>query len=124
MSDFTPKLPSEVPRAPDPTDFTLGGYTGPSHAIEGVSFWPRVAARLIDIVVLMLLASLAGAVFGAVLTIVAIATGHPVGLVIAKHRAAGVAFSFAASWQVWRTTQFAKGCMGVRSESWRYKWSS
>ncbi len=91
MSDFTPKLPSDVPPAQDPTDFTLGGYTGPSRVIEGVGFWPRVAARLIDVVVLVFLASLAGALFGAVLTIVAIATGHPVGLVIAKYRAAGVA---------------------------------
>ena len=91
MSDFTPELPSDVPRATDPTDFTLGGYTGPARVIEGVSFWPRVAARLIDIVVLMFLASLAGALFGVVLTIVAISTGQPVGLMIAKYRVAGVA---------------------------------
>ena len=76
MSDFTPELPSDVPRAPDPTDFTLGGYTGPARVIEGVSFWPRVAARLIDVVVLMFLASLAG---------------QPVGLMNAKYRVAGVA---------------------------------
>jgi uncharacterized RDD family membrane protein YckC len=91
VSDFTPELPSAVPPAPDPTDFTLGGYTGPSRVIEGVSFWPRVAARLIDIVVLVFLASLAGALFGVVLTIVATSTGQPVGLMIAKYRAAGVA---------------------------------
>lgn len=91
MPDFIPELPPEAPRAPDPTDFTLGGYTGPSRVIEGVGFWPRVAARLIDIVVLMLLASLAGALFGAVLTIVAISTGQSVSLMIAKYRVAGVA---------------------------------
>jgi uncharacterized RDD family membrane protein YckC len=66
-------------RTPDPTDFTLGGYTGPSRVIEGVAFWPRVAARLIDIVVLVFLASLAGAVLA----------------VITKHRGAGIiAFVF------------------------------
>jgi uncharacterized RDD family membrane protein YckC len=64
----------EVPRTPDPTDFTLGGYTGLSRVIEGVGFWPRVAARLIDIVVMTFLASMAGALFA----------------VIAKYRAAGV----------------------------------
>lgn len=79
MPDFTPEVPSKVPPAPDPTDFTLGGYTGPSHVIEGVGFLPRVAARLIDVVVLLLLASLAGALLS----------------VITKHRGAGItAFIF------------------------------
>ena len=66
MSDFTPEMRPEVPRTPDPTDFTLGGYTGPSRVIEGVAFWPRVAARLIDIVVMTLLGSVAGALFAMV----------------------------------------------------------
>jgi hypothetical protein len=91
LSDLTSRLASERPQEPDPTNFTLGGYIGPSRVIEGVSFWPRVAARLIDIVVLVFLASLAGALFGVVLTIVATSTGQPVGLMIAKYRAAGVA---------------------------------
>jgi|SRR5215472_6781864 len=91
LSDFTSRLPSERPQEPDPTHFTLGGYTGPSRVIEGVSFWPRVAARLIDVVVLTFLAYLARALFRVVLTIVAISTGQPVGLMIAKYRVAGVA---------------------------------
>src|SRR5215471_8742058 len=74
VSDFTPEMRSEVPPTPDPTDFTLGGYTGPSRAIEGIGFWPRVAARLIDIVVMTFLGSVAGALFA----------------LIAKYRAAGV----------------------------------
>ena len=74
LSDFTPEPRSQMSRTPDPTDFTLGGYTGPSRVIEGVKFWPRVAARLIDSVVLVFLASLAGALFG----------------VVTKHRATGI----------------------------------
>jgi uncharacterized RDD family membrane protein YckC len=74
LSDFTPELRSKEPRAPDPTNFTVGGYTGPSHAIEGVGFWPRVAARLIDSVVLAASAYLAGDLFVA----------------IAKHRVNGI----------------------------------
>ena len=67
MSDLKSQLPSGLPPEPDPTHFTLGGYTGPSRVIEGVSFWPRVGARMIDIVVMTFLAFIAGLLFGAVL---------------------------------------------------------
>lgn len=87
MSDLTPELPP----GPDPTHFTLGGYASGSGAIEGVSFWPRVAARLIDIVVMTGLGSIAGAIFGVVLVIVATILRQPQAALTAKYHRAGIA---------------------------------
>jgi len=87
LSDLNPELPPE----PDPTHFTLGGYASGSGAIEGVSFWPRVAARLIDIVVMTGLGSIAGAIFGVVLVIVATILRQPQAALAAKYHRAGIA---------------------------------
>jgi uncharacterized RDD family membrane protein YckC len=87
LSDLTPELPAE----PDPTHFTLGGYTGPSRVIEGISFWPRVAARMIDIVVMTFFGFVAGAMFGVLLAIVATVLREPEAVVAAKYHRAGIA---------------------------------
>jgi len=87
LSDLTSQLPSE----PDPTHFTLGGYTGPSRVIEGVSFWPRVAARMIDIAVMTVLGFIAGALFGVVLAVVAKLLGQPLAVVAARYHRSGIA---------------------------------
>jgi uncharacterized RDD family membrane protein YckC len=78
LPDFIPQTPSKVPSAPDPTDFTLGGYTGPSHVIEGVGFWPRVAARLIDIVVMTFLGYMAGTLFAIIFSLLAGVAYHTI----------------------------------------------
>lgn len=91
MSDFTSQLPSEQPPEPDPTHFTLGGYTGPSRVIEGVSFWPRVGARLIDAVVMIFLGFIAGGIFAVVLAVVATVLREPVAVVATRYHRSGIA---------------------------------
>jgi uncharacterized RDD family membrane protein YckC len=91
LSDLTSQLPSELPPEPDPTHFTLGGYTGPSRVIEGVSFWPRVGARMIDIVVMTFLGFIAGVLFGFVLAIVATLLRQPLAVVAARYHRTGIA---------------------------------
>jgi uncharacterized RDD family membrane protein YckC len=91
LSDLTPQLPPELPAEPDPTHFTLGGYTGPSRVIEGVSFWPRVGARMIDIAVMTFLGFIAGAIFGVVLAVVATVLGQPPAVVAARYHRSGIA---------------------------------
>jgi uncharacterized RDD family membrane protein YckC len=91
LSDLTPRVPSDLPLEPDPTHFTLGGYTGPSRLIEGVSFWPRVGARMIDIAVMTFLGFVAGALFGVVLAVVATMLREPLAVVAARYHRAGIA---------------------------------
>lgn len=87
MSDLIP----ELPHTPDPTHFTLGGYTGPSRVIEGVDFWPRVGARMIDVAVMTFLGFIAGAIFGAVLAITAALLHQPMTVLAARYRLTGAA---------------------------------
>ena len=91
MSDLRSQIPSELPTEPDPTHFTLGGYTGPSRVIEGVSFWPRVGARMIDVAVMTFFDFIAGAIFGVVLAIVATILHQPLAVVAARYQRAGLA---------------------------------
>ena len=90
MSDFTP-VPSELPPEPDPTHFTLGGYTGPSRVIEGVDFWPRVGARMIDAAVMTFFGFIAGAIFALMLAVVATILREPVAAVAARYHRTGIA---------------------------------
>jgi len=71
-----PELPSEnVPDIPQQTTAihltALDAYSGQPGAIPGVTFWPRVAARVIDIVVHNIIAICGGALFGLMLGIAA-----------------------------------------------------
>lgn len=68
---------------------SLRAYCGEPGALEGVGFWPRVAARLIDTVVHSVVGFVAGTFF-AIIVLVA-STGHIQPWVAAKLRHSGVA---------------------------------
>jgi uncharacterized RDD family membrane protein YckC len=67
----------------------LGPYTSQPSEIEGVSFWPRAAARVIDFVVHYVLSIVAAFFFGILLLIVA--GGHPNPLLVGRMRRTGIA---------------------------------
>jgi len=67
----------------------LRAYAGEPGAIEGVTFWPRVAARVIDLIVHSALAFLTGIFF--VVMVVIAAAGHPSPLLVARVRHTGIA---------------------------------
>ena len=50
---------------------SFGGYATPAETLQGVSFWPRAFARVIDFAVHYLVAFIAGTLFGFLLTIAA-----------------------------------------------------
>jgi uncharacterized RDD family membrane protein YckC len=66
-----------------PRSFSFGRYIAKPGAIEGVGFWPRVAARLIDAVVHNVVAFV-GFLSGIVLAIVASSTGVSFPFLLAK----------------------------------------
>lgn len=66
MASQVPELPQSFPQLPVPS---FGGYITPEGAITGVSFWPRVAARVIDVGVQYGIAFMTGRLFGIMLRI-------------------------------------------------------
>jgi uncharacterized RDD family membrane protein YckC len=66
-------------KAPVPASqpFSFGGYAGQHGEIQGVAFWPRVAARVIDLLVHFCITFGAGIFFYIVLAIAASMSGHP-----------------------------------------------
>ena len=58
------------PPAPLPS-LSFAGYTGTPGGLEGVPFWPRAGARLVDLVVHYVIALASGVIFGILLGIVA-----------------------------------------------------
>ena len=66
---------SIVPKA-GPDVFSFEGDTTPEH-LQGVSFWPRVAARLIDIVLHLVIAVVSGVVVAIGAALFAGLTGQP-----------------------------------------------
>jgi uncharacterized RDD family membrane protein YckC len=66
--------PSPAPLPP----LSFAGYTGTPGGLEGVNFWPRVGARLIDLVVHYVIALASGVIFGILLGIVATLKHLPV----------------------------------------------
>ncbi len=79
------------PPPPAPQTFSFGGYVDRPGVIEGVGFWPRFAARLIDIVVHYFISIFAGFAFGLLLGVIATAMGKPVFPLLAKLRNLGLA---------------------------------
>jgi uncharacterized RDD family membrane protein YckC len=63
---------------------SLGAYAGTPGAIPGVSFWPRVAARVIDLLLHFFLSLAIGFMIGVALAIAA--AGHPSPKVVARFR--------------------------------------
>src|SRR6185369_14556948 len=70
---------------------SFGGYLGIPGAIEGVGFWPRFAARVIDTIVHFVVALATGLMFGIVLVIYAVVNGQDVAPLTAKVGQAGFA---------------------------------
>jgi hypothetical protein len=57
MSAPAPEFPEAAANIPA---FSFGGYAGEAAGLAGVTFWPRVGARLIDLVVHYCVSLLAG----------------------------------------------------------------
>jgi len=72
--------------------FSFGGYTGTPGALEGVGFWPRVAARIIDLVLHYIVSLFAGLGIGIVIGIMGTLMGKSVPGMLVKLRG----FSFVA----------------------------
>lgn len=81
MSSIVP-VPSPDPSTPEP--FSLGGYAGQTGGIDGVGFWPRAGARVIDLVVHLFVSLCTGFFMGILVSVAAIATGQPPSLLITK----------------------------------------
>jgi uncharacterized RDD family membrane protein YckC len=87
MSSMTPLTPQD----PSTTELlSYGGYIA-QEGIEGVGFWPRVAARIMDLVVHMIVSLFTGLFMGILIAIAAIATNQPTSLLL--ERMAGESFS-------------------------------
>ena len=84
-----PSAPPPNPSIVEPPSF--GGYAGTPGALEGVGFWPRAGARIIDMFVHFGVALFAGFFFGFVLAIVAGATGRSPEEMLAKLNHLGLA---------------------------------
>lgn len=88
------------PIPPAPPQFSFGGYTTAPDQVEGVGFWPRVGARVIDVIVQYIVAICAGLVFGLALGFIATILGKPVSELAMKMRhigSAGIGVSLLAS---------------------------
>jgi uncharacterized RDD family membrane protein YckC len=91
LPDLTPEI-SQAP-ASDAASTTQGihlhlssldAYAGEPGALAGVTFWPRVGARVIDTIVHYIVAVSSGFVFGVMLAIVASLQHNPRALTIAR----------------------------------------
>jgi uncharacterized RDD family membrane protein YckC len=93
MSDEAPGPPS-IPVDIEPPSF--GSYSGQPGEILGVSFWPRVGARSIDIIVGVLIGFVAGIIFAFFVVLAAQITGQSAAPMLARQSRAGFAlFVFA-----------------------------
>lgn len=73
---------------------TFGGYVPAENQLEGVTFWPRVGARIIDLLVHYLVSFVSGIVF--VIMLVVASGGHASPVAMARLERTGVAgFLFA-----------------------------
>ena len=85
MSTPVPEFPQPVASS---TTFSFGGYAAEPVGFAGVSFWPRVGARLIDLVVHYIVAFAAGVFFTILLA--AASGGHIPAWVIVRLRHPGL----------------------------------
>ncbi len=69
--------------------FSFGGYVGTPGALEGVGFWPRAAARVIDWIVHYIVSICAGIIFGFLLGIIGSMLGKSIPMMVAKIRHLG-----------------------------------
>jgi len=70
--------------------FTFGGYAATAGELSGVGFWPRVAARMVDLVAHYLIGICTGMFFGFLIGVAAALTRQPSGPLIQKLMGGGV----------------------------------
>ena len=81
-----------------PTVPTFGGYAPQENHLEGVTFWPRVGARVIDLLVHYLVSFGSGILFVIMLVIASGGHASPVALARLEHTGvAGFAFALLGS---------------------------
>jgi uncharacterized RDD family membrane protein YckC len=89
-----PELPSQsndvLPAQPGLHLSALDAYAGQPGALPGVTFWPRVAARVIDTVVHYIIAICTGFFFGVMLAIVAGLQHNPRALTVVQRNGGGL----------------------------------
>jgi len=85
MSNLAPNAP--LPAEPAES-LTFGGYGGLAGAVQGVGFWPRAAARVIDMVLHYLIGFCSGLFIAIVIVIATGGRGSP--FLAAKMRSAGL----------------------------------
>lgn len=86
-------MPTSPPSLQPPAasqSFSFGGYLGTPAGIEGVGFWPRFAARLIDICVHVCASFMAGIVLAIGLAVYAGASGQAFPPLIDKLQKTGI----------------------------------
>lgn len=81
MSTSVPGPPS-TPVNIEP--FSFGGYLGQPGGLAGVGFWPRVAARVIDLMVHFAVSFCTGILFAVVVAVAAGISGQPASLLLEK----------------------------------------
>ncbi|SRR5258707_9764548 len=72
------------PTPPGMQPLSFSGYVGTPGAIEGVGFWPRAGARIIDLILHYIVSICAGFVFGILLAVIAGLTGKPLPILLAR----------------------------------------
>jgi len=85
MSTPISQFPGSPPTSPA---FSFGGYATEEMGLAGVTFWPRVGARLIDYVLHYCVTYAAGFLFS--ILVIAASGGHMPAWVLAKFRHAGL----------------------------------
>ena len=84
-------LPDPAPETEGLYPSTLDAYAGAPGSLIGVSFWPRVAARLIDIGVHYIVAFSSGVLFGLLIAIAARLQHNPRALALLRRHSNGIA---------------------------------
>jgi uncharacterized RDD family membrane protein YckC len=76
--------PEQAPSPPPLPSLTFGGYAGQPGQLEGVGFWPRVLARVVDLVAHYFVMLFAGFGFGIMVGIAAVLTHTSTDAALAK----------------------------------------
>src|SRR5215218_7259470 len=71
-------------------EFSFGGYAGYDTSIEGVGFWPRAAARVIDTGVSFIVGIAAGLLSAVLMAIAGAITGTDIGPALASMQKSGL----------------------------------
>lgn len=74
-----------IPESQPPiTTFSFGGYADSAQGLKGVSFWPRVGARVIDLIIHYIVGAFSMLLMGFMVGVAAAATHQPAGIIVHK----------------------------------------